>query len=41
MLDAPLAVEYPAFREKHGARLAEYLEKLIVPKKAVARDVPE
>ena len=32
MLDAALAEEYVAFRERNGARLVEYLETLIVPK---------
>jgi tetratricopeptide (TPR) repeat protein len=36
MLDRRLAAEYPAFRDKNGARLAEYLETVIVPKKAQA-----
>ncbi len=31
LLDAPLAAEYPAFREKNSARLVEYLERVIVP----------
>jgi tetratricopeptide (TPR) repeat protein len=41
MLDAPLAADYPAFREKNGARLAEYLETLIVPKKHEGRHASE
>jgi tetratricopeptide (TPR) repeat protein len=32
MLDAPLAREYPAFRDKNAAKLVEYLETMIVPK---------
>jgi len=31
MLDAPLAAEYPAFREKNAERLAAYLETVILP----------
>jgi hypothetical protein len=33
MLDAPLAAEYPAFRDKNASRLTEYLETVIAPKK--------
>jgi tetratricopeptide (TPR) repeat protein len=32
LLDAPLAKEYPEFREDNAARLTTYLETLIVPK---------
>jgi tetratricopeptide (TPR) repeat protein len=32
MLDARLAAEYPAFREKDGGRLTAYLETLIAPR---------
>jgi len=31
MLDAPLAAEYPAFRDKNAERLVTYLDTLIVP----------
>jgi tetratricopeptide (TPR) repeat protein len=30
MLDAALAAEYPAFREKHAARLSSYLETVVL-----------
>lgn len=33
LLDEPLAKEYPAFRDKNGPRLVEYLETVIVPKR--------
>lgn len=31
MLDAPLAAEYRAFREKNSERLVTYLDTMIVP----------